>query len=131
MTFAPTWGDSCITETAGIGGFAMAASPAIVHFGTATGVGGSVSDAINYTKEMYEITETENSDYQLAYLDFRGCPTGIDILKVLDKGILPIINTSISPKEPGRSQAGAGLVRAPMECFQKAFAAFAQKYKLS
>lgn len=127
----PDLGDSCITETAGIGGFAMAASPAIVHFGTATGVGGSVQDAINYTKEMYEITEAENPAYQIAYLDFRGCPTGIDILKVLDTGIQPIINTSISPREPGRSQAGAGLVRAPMECFKKAFLALVEKYNLA
>ncbi len=125
---SPDLGDSSITETAGLGGFAMAASPAIVHFGTATGVGGSVKDAINYTKEMYEITEGENPAYQIAYLDFRGCPTGIDILKVLTTGIQPIINTSISPKEPGRSQAGAGLVRAPMECFKKAFIAFAERY---
>ncbi len=127
----PDLGDSCITETAGIGGFAMAASPAIVHFGTATGVGGSVSDAINYSKEMYEITDAENPAYQIAYLDFRGCPTGINILKVLDTGIQPIINTSISPKEPGRGQAGAGLVRAPMDCFKKAFRAFAEKYGLT
>jgi hypothetical protein len=127
----PDLGDSCITETAGIGGFAMAASPAIVHFGTATGVGGSVQDAINYTREMYEITDTENNGFQIAYLDFRGCPFGINLLKVLNTGILPIINTSISPKEPGRSQAGAGLVRAPMECFTKAFRAFAKKYRLS
>jgi hypothetical protein len=127
----PDLGDSCITETAGIGGFAMAASPAIVHFGTATGVGGSVRDAINYTKEMYEITDAENTAYQIAYLDFRGCPTGIDILKVLDTGIQPIINTSISPKEPGRSQAGAGLVRAPMDCFKKAFRTYAKKYGLN
>ena len=127
----PDLGDSCITETAGLGGFAMAASPAIVHFGTATGVGGSVADAINYTKEMYEITEAENPSYQIAYLDFRGCPTGIDIIKVLETGIQPIINTSISPKEPGRSQAGAGLVRAPMECFKKAFEAFVERYQIA
>jgi hypothetical protein len=126
----PDLGDSCITETAGIGGFAMAASPAIVHFGTATGVGGSVQDAINYTKEMYEITEAENPCYQLAYLDFRGCPTGIDILKVLNHGILPIINTSISPNVAGKSQVGAGLVRAPMECFQKALRSFQEKYRV-
>jgi Protein of unknown function (DUF1116) len=126
----PDLGDSCITETAGIGGFAMAASPAIVHFGTATGVGGSVQDAINYTKEMYEITEAENPAYQLAYLDFRGCPTGIDILKVLNHGILPIINTSISPNVAGKSQVGAGLVRAPMDCFKKALRSFTEKYQV-
>jgi hypothetical protein len=126
----PDLGDSSITETAGLGGFAMAASPAIVRFGTATGLGGSVQDAINYTKEMYEITEIENPYYQIPFLDFRGCPTGINILKVLDTGIQPIINTSISPKDPGRSQAGAGLVRAPMECFKKAFHAFIERYRI-
>ncbi len=126
----PDLGDSCITEVAGIGGFAMAASPAIVHFGTAMGVGGSVTDAINYTREMYEITLRENPAFQIAYLDFRGSPTGIDLLKVLQTGILPIINTSISPKEAGRSQAGAGLVRAPVDCFKKAFATFVKEYQL-
>ena len=127
----PDLGDSSITETAGFGGFVMAASPAVVRTGMATGTGGAVSDAINYTKEMYEITEAENPAYQIAYLDFRGCPTGINILKVLDTGIQPIITTSISPKDPGKSQAGAGLVRAPMECFKRAFRAFAEEYNLA
>ena len=126
----PDLGDSCITEVAGFGGFAMAASPAIVHFGAATGIGGSVQDAINYTKEMYDITMKENPAFQIAYLDFRGTPTGIDLLKVLQTGIQPIINTSISPREPGRSQAGAGLVRAPVECFLEAFNAYKESYGL-
>ncbi|MHB8087351.1 MAG: YlbE family protein [Anaerolineaceae bacterium] len=127
----PDLGDSCITEVAGIGGFVMAASPAIVHFGTATGIGGSVQDAIRYTEEMYEITLKNNPAFQIAYLDFRGAPTGIDLLKVLQSGIQPIINTSISPKVPGRSQAGAGLVRAPIDCFKKAFQVYASEYGLS
>jgi len=40
----PDIGDSAITETAGIGGFAMAAAPAIVRF-----VGGAVPDALATT----------------------------------------------------------------------------------
>ena len=52
-------GDSCITETAGIGGFCMAAAPAIVQF-----VGGQVSDSINYSTRMYEITVGEGQVVQ-------------------------------------------------------------------
>ncbi|MGE5841760.1 MAG: DUF1116 domain-containing protein [Deltaproteobacteria bacterium] len=116
-------GDSVITETAGIGGFAMAAAPAIVKF-----VGGSASDAIRYTRQMYEITVAENEVYQIPSLDFRGTPTGIDLLKVVETGILPAINTGIAHKEPGIGMVGAGLVRPPDTCFQDALEAFAKEY---
>jgi hypothetical protein len=116
-------GDSVITETAGIGGFAMAAAPAIVKF-----VGGSAGDAIRYTRQMYEITVAENEAYQIPNLDFRGTPTGIDLLKVVETGILPAINTGIAHKEPGIGMVGAGLVRPPENCFHDALDAFAEKY---
>jgi hypothetical protein len=116
-------GDSVITETAGIGGFAMAAAPAIVKF-----VGGSASDAIRYTRQMYEITVAENETYQIPNLDFRGTPTGIDLLKVVETGILPAINTGIAHKEPGIGMVGAGLVHPPENCFHDALEAFAEKY---
>jgi len=116
-------GDSVITETAGIGGFAMAAAPAIVKF-----VGGSASDAIRYTRQMYEITVAENDTYQIPTLDFRGTPTGIDLLKVVETGILPAINTGIAHKEPGIGMVGAGLVHPPENCFHDALEAFAQTY---
>ena len=116
-------GDSVITETAGIGGFAMAAAPAIVKF-----VGGSASDAIRYTRQMYEITVAENDTYQIPTLDFRGTPTGIDLLKVVETGILPAINTGIAHKEPGIGMVGAGLVHPPENCFHDALEAFAEKY---
>ena len=116
-------GDSVITETAGIGGFAMAAAPAIVKF-----VGGSARDAIRYTRQMYEITVAENDTYQIPTLDFRGTPTGIDLLKVVDTGILPAINTGIAHKEPGIGMVGAGLVHPPENCFHDALEAFAEKY---
>jgi hypothetical protein len=116
-------GDSVITETAGIGGFAMAAAPAIVKF-----VGGSASDAIRYTEQMYEITVAENETYQIPNLDFRGTPTGIDLLKVVETGILPAINTGIAHKEPGIGMVGAGLVHPPEKCFHDALEAFAKRY---
>ena len=116
-------GDSVITETTGIGGFAMAAAPAIVKF-----VGGSPADALRFTRQMYEITVGENDTYQIPALDFRGTPTGIDLLKVVDTGILPAINTGIAHKDPGVGMVGAGLVKPPVECFTEAFEAFAARY---
>ncbi len=116
-------GDSVITETTGIGGFAMAAAPAIVKF-----VGGSPADALRFTRQMYEITVGENDTYQIPALDFRGTPTGIDLLKVVDTGILPAINTGIAHKDPGVGMVGAGLVKPPVECFTEAFEAFVARY---
>jgi hypothetical protein len=116
-------GDSCITETAGIGGFCMAAAPAIVQF-----VGGQVADAINYSKQMYEITVGEGLAYKIPVLDFRGGPTGIDLIKVIETGIRPIINTGIAHKNAGVGQVGAGLVHPPEECFKKALTACARQW---
>ncbi len=116
-------GDSVITETAGIGGFAMAAAPAIVTF-----VSGTPQDAINATLEMYEITYTEHKYFTIPPLDFRGTPTGIDIRKVVEKGITPRVNTGIAHKDPGVGQIGAGLVRPPMAMFEEALVAFAERY---
>lgn len=116
-------GDSVITETSGIGGFAMAAAPAIVKF-----VGGSPADALNFTNRMYEITLAENTTYQIPAMDFRGTPTGIDVAKVVETGILPAINTGIAHKDPGVGMVGAGLVKPPESCFQDAFAAYVERY---
>jgi hypothetical protein len=116
-------GDSTITETAGIGGFAMASAPAIVTF-----VSGTPRDAINATLEMYEICFTEHKYFTIPPLDFRGTPTGIDIRKVIEKGITPRVNTGIAHKEAGVGQVGAGLVRPPMAMFEEALVAYAEKY---
>ena len=116
-------GDSTITETAGIGGFAMASAPAIVTF-----VSGTPRDAINATLEMYEICFTEHKYFTMPPLDFRGTPTGIDIRKIVEKGITPRVNTGIAHKDAGVGQVGAGLVRPPMEMFEQALVAFAKEY---
>ena len=121
----PDIGDSTITETAGIGGFAMAAAPAIVSF-----VSGTPQDALNATLEMYEITVAEHRHFTIPALDFRGTPTGIDIRKVVELGITPRINTGIAHKESGVGQVGAGLVRPPKEIFERALIAYAEKYAL-
>ena len=119
----PDIGDSAITETAGIGGFAMATAPAIVAF-----VGGTPRDALNATLEMFEITVTEHKIFTMPALDFRGTPTGIDLRKVVELGITPRINTGIAHRQPGVGQVGAGLVRPPMAMFEQALLAFAEKY---
>ena len=119
----PDLGDSTITETAGIGGFAMAAAPAIVSF-----VGGTPKDALSATLEMYEICYAEHKFFTIPPLDFRGTPTGIDIRKVVEKGITPRINTGVAHKEAGIGQVGAGLVRPPMSLFEEALVAYAEDY---
>jgi len=119
----PDIGDSTITETAGFGGFAMAAAPAITQF-----VGGNPSLATAITKEMYEITQTEHKDFTIPALDFRGTPLGIDVRRVVETGILPRINTGIAHRKPGIGMVGAGMLRAPETCFKDAFDAFNKKF---
>ena len=117
---APDLGDSAITETAGVGGFAMAAAPAIVKF-----VGGSAQDALANTLAMTHITLRRNPAFTLPALDFAGTPACIDARRVVDTGILPVINTGIAHKEPGVGQIGAGVTRAPLACFTQAVVALA------
>ncbi|MBI5032295.1 MAG: DUF1116 domain-containing protein [Chloroflexi bacterium] len=111
-------GDSTITETAGFGGMAMAGAPAIVKF-----VGGVPQDAIDATLEMYEICASEHDTFLIPALNFRGAPLGIDVRRVVETGISPRLNTGIAHKDPGIGQIGAGLLRAPIECFAQAFEA--------
>lgn len=111
-------GDSTIAETAGYGGFAMAAAPAITKF-----VGGNPQMAIETTLEMYEITVSEHEGFTIPMLNFRGTPLGIDVRKVMETGILPKINTGIAHKKPGIGGIGAGITRAPKKVFEDAFEA--------
>ncbi len=114
----PDIGDSTITETAGYGGTAMAAAPAIVKF-----VGGTSALALQTTLEMYDITFSEHESFTIPALNFRGTPLGIDVRKVMETGILPQINTGIAHKDPGVGMVGAGILRAPEACFRQAFEA--------
>src|SRR5438093_5610900 len=114
----PDLGDSAITETFGIGGFAMAAAPAIVRF-----VGGSPADALEFTRLMGRITLARNPSYALPPLGFSGTPTGIDARRVVDSGIAPVINTGIAHRKAGIGQIGAGIARAPLACFASALVA--------
>lgn len=120
---APDLGDSAITETMGIGGFAMGGAPAIVQF-----VGGTVEDAIEFSSRMYQITLSENSSYSIPTMDFRGSALGIDIRKVIETAVLPVINTGMAHKDAGVGQIGAGIVHPPKECFEKALLAYTERY---
>ena len=118
----PDIGDSTIMETYGVGGFAMACAPAIVRF-----VGGSAVLAEKKTRSMYEITLAENPYLQIASMDFRGSPTGIDITRVVTTRLVPAVNTGMAGRVAGTGQVGAGLVEPPMICFEQAVAALADK----
>lgn len=119
----PDMGDSTIVETIGLGGFAMGASPAVAGFVGA----GAASEAGNFTRTMSEIATGENPEWTIPAMDYLGVPTGIDIRLVLETGLAPTINTGIAHKQPGVGQVGAGVVRAPMKCFEKALVAFAER----
>ena len=119
-------GDSAICETAGYGGQSLAASPALVQL-----VGGSVAQAVEYTREMYHVTWTRNPVMSLPNLEFAGAPAGIDVRKVVDTGIRPVLTTGIAHRQAGVGQIGAGIVRAPMGCFTQALDALAERLGVS
>ena len=123
----PDMGDSAIVETIGLGGFAMAASPAVAGFVGA----GAPSAAANFTKAMGEITVGQNPEWTIAAMDFAGVPTGIDVRLVVEAGLAPTINTGIAHREPGVGQVGAGVVKAPMACFTQAVRAIAKDLGVS
>jgi hypothetical protein len=118
-----TWmgGESIITETIGLGGFAQACAFALQHY-----QGGSAEAMIERNKELYDITIGENPDYHIPVLGYRGTPTGIDIFKVIETGITPAMDIGIAGRDGG--QIGAGLVRAPLQCFTEATKNYKEKY---
>jgi hypothetical protein len=115
-------GDSAIVETIGLGAFAMAAAPAVVGYVGA----GRASQAASFTRSMAELTVGANPAWTIPAMDFAGVPTGIDIRLVVETSLAPTINTGIAHREPGVGQVGAGIVKAPLKCFEDALVAFAQ-----
>lgn len=118
-----TWmgGESPITETIGLGGFAQACALPLQNY-----QGGSAASMISRNEEMYEIVHGENRDYLIPIFDFRGTPTGIDIFKVLETGVLPVMDVGLAGRDGG--QIGAGIIRAPRECFEAAKATWLKRY---
>ena len=119
----PDIGDSAITETVGVGAVAMVAAPGVTRF---VGAGG-FEDALETSNEMAKICLGHNSTFSIPTWDFQGTCLGIDIRKVVETGITPVINTGIAHKEAGVGQVGAGTVRAPLGCFENALTAYAKK----
>jgi len=118
----PDMGDSAIVETIGLGGFAMAAAPSVIGYVGA----GRASDAAAFTRSMAEIAVGANPAWTIPAMDFAGVPTGIDVRLVVETGIAPVINTGIAHREPGIGQVGAGIVRAPLKCFEDALVGLAE-----
>jgi hypothetical protein len=118
----PDIGDSAIVEAVGLGGFAMAAAPAVAGF---VGAGG-FAEAVAATRAMGEIVAARNPDWAIPALEFAGVPTGIDVRRVVETGVTPAINTGIAHRKPGVGQVGAGIARAPLACFEQAVLALAQ-----
>jgi uncharacterized protein DUF1116 len=116
----PDMGDSAIVETIGLGACAMAASPAAARF---VGAGGA-REALAATEEMQDISIAEHPHFRIAALAERGTPTGIDVRRVVETGITPLINTGIAGRRAGTGQIGAGVARAPIACFVNALEAF-------
>ena len=119
----PDIGDSAIVETVGLGGFAMGAAPAVAGFVGA----GAASEAGGFTLRMGEIAAVENPEWTIPAMDYLGVPTGIDVRWVVETGVAPAINTGIAHREPGIGQIGAGVVRAPMDCFKNALEVLAER----
>jgi len=111
----PTMGDSYVTETIGLGGFALAAAPAIAEF-----IGGNVPELTARSEQMRQITAGEHTDFVIPQLGFRGVPVGIDVLKVVSTGLTPIVNTGVASRRPGIGQIGAGVQNFPLAPFQMA-----------
>ena len=121
----PDIGDSAITETFGVGAMSMIAAPGVTRF---VGAGG-FDDALQISDEMSEICVDFNNNLAIPTWNFQGAPTGIDVRKVVETGITPLINTGIAHKKAGVGQVGAGTVSAPLACFEKALLALADNVK--
>ena len=122
----PDMGDSAIMETIGLGGCAMAAAPAVVGFVGA----GRARDAVQYTRAMWEIAIAKNPKWTIPALEFEGVPAGIDVRRVVDAGIQPVLNTGIAHREAGIGQIGAGIAKAPLACFAGALRELGRRLKV-
>lgn len=109
-------GESLIAETNGLGGFAQAAAFALQSYN-----GGTVEAMIENTLRMYQITVGEHPDFRIPYLAYRGTPTAIDAEKVVATGVTPVIDMGLAHRQGG--QIGAGIMHAPLTCFEQAVAA--------
>jgi hypothetical protein len=114
-------GESTFNETVGLGGFAQAAAFPLQEY-----QGGSAQKMVEANLAMYDITVAEHPDLRIPYLGFRGVPVGIDVHRVVETGITPILDIGIAGKAGG--QIGAGSFRAPLECFELAVSAYSERY---
>jgi hypothetical protein len=115
-------GESMHAETVGFGGFAQAAAPALQSY-----QGGSPEGMVEMNRQMYQITVGEHPEYQIPSLGYRGTPLAIDIHKVVETGVVPVMDAGLPGK--GGGQIGAGVLRAPLACFTEAVRAYDERYR--
>ena len=112
---SPILGDSPIIETVGYGAFALAAAPAITSF-----IGGTIEESVDIVNKMRRICYGSHPNFLIPYLNYSGTPVGIDVCKVAETKITPIMDVGVAHKQPGKGQIGAGLSNAPLICFEEA-----------
>ena len=117
----PDIGDSAITECLGVGGAAMIAAPGVTRF---VGAGG-FAEALEISERMREIYVDTNPAFPIPTWDFQGACLGLDVRRVVETGITPVINTGIAHRRAGVGQVGAGTVHPPLGCFVGALEALA------
>jgi hypothetical protein len=113
-------GDSAVIECIGLGGMAVAASPAVAAF-----FGGGAADAIARTELMGQITVARSRRFTIPALDFAGSPVGIDARLAAELDITPQITTGVLHASSGAGQIGAGVAHQPVEPFRDAVLALA------
>jgi hypothetical protein len=108
-------GDSAVIECVGLGGMALAASPAVAGF-----FGGSAADAAARTRLMGELAAARSQRFTIAALDHAGTPLGIDARLVVELGVTPQITTGVLDAEGEAGQIGAGIAHQPLAPFAAA-----------
>jgi hypothetical protein len=111
-------GDSFITETIGLGAFALVAAPAISSF-----IGASPTEARALAARMREVCRWQSTRFLVPSEEYAGTPLGIDVRAVARREIAPVVNNGFAHRRPGVGQVGAGITELPLEPFTAAAAA--------
>lgn len=114
---APDIGDSAVLELIGLGGAAAAGSPAVGQL-----VGG-LAAAGELTRDLATVCVGRSSRITLPTMGNLGTPLGLDVRKVVERGVTPQVTTGILHVSDGSGQIGAGVATAPVACFRDAMLA--------
>jgi uncharacterized protein DUF1116 len=111
----PACGDSLLVECAGLGASVLPSAPALWPF-----LGVDEARARRIYEDTAAVVLGEHPRYRVPALGDRGAPVGVDVLKVVETGIRPVIDIVMIHREPGRGMIGFGLTSPAMACFEQA-----------